>query len=159
MSVTPSPGSMMTLFWPLWTPGMHVMHKYTHRQNIYNTSKFFELFKIDLFSLYVCKSDWGFVHMSAVAARVQKRSLDPLGLVYRQFWASSCECWKPSSSIREVFGINFNYWDISKALASMTLMSIVTSWKKYCYSTKEIKTKALFSGKLQNAWSDSISQF
>lgn len=72
---------------------------------------------------------------------------------------SSCECWKPNSSIREVFGINFNYWDISKALASMTLMSIFTSWKKYCYSTKvEIQTKTLFSGKLQNVWSDSISQ-
>lgn len=118
------------------------MHIYTHRQNINNTSKVFQLFKIDLFSLYVCMSDWGFVHKSAVAARVQKRSLDPLGLVYRQLWAfSSCECWKPNSSIRKVFGINFSYWDISKALASMTLMSIFTSWKKYCYSTKvEIQT-------------------
>lgn len=99
--------------------------------------------------------------MTAVAARVQKRSLDPLGLVYRQLWASSLHVSAGNQAplSEKYFNINFNYWDISKTLASMTLMSIFTSWKKVLYySTKEIQTKTLFSGKLQNAWSDSSSQ-
>lgn len=88
VSITPSPGSMMTSSdlcehqACMWCTYIQTSKTFITHLNFLNYLRL-----IYFHYVYACLI--GDLCMTAVAARLQKRSLDPLGLVYRQLWASS----------------------------------------------------------------------
>lgn len=87
ISITPSPGSMMTSS-DLCEHQACMWYTYKHTGKTFIIHLNFLNYLRLIYFHYVYACDWGLC-MSAAAAGVQKRSLDPLGLVYRQLCVSS----------------------------------------------------------------------